>query len=102
MAKCRTNSSPDEGLIGIDFPGMKVNHHRLVLHVVDMLNGPVCYAIWNQPQISASGHAHVLVRFLDCRRWKLEYGMTAWPRLPVREPLRVRNSIKVMSHRKDR
>src|SRR5215813_13254488 len=97
MAQSRAKSSTNLRLVGVNFPGMKIDHRRFSFDMIDMPKPPLRHAIGKYPKVTSAPDAQVVVQ-LAYRRWrKFKYPVSERSDLPVGETVCTGNTIEVMS-----
>src|ERR1044071_1883748 len=76
MTELRTPPRRDTGLLGIDLPGMQIDHCRLLFLGVDTANSPRRQLIRQKPKITAAGDRKIDAARDKCRRRKLQNAPT--------------------------
>src|SRR5262245_6526927 len=102
MAKPRTATGMNDRLLRIDFPGMKIHCTRLALNRVQISQTRTGHSIGKQSQISSPRNPPIVVCESSRRGRKLENPMALRSNLPMRESLRVWNSVHIVPDRKNR
>src|SRR5581483_3718972 len=91
----------DPGLVGIDLPGMQVDHGRLFFLRVDPADGPRRKLVGKKPEVAAAGHGQIDAARGKRRGRKFDKAPALAQLFDVREARRIGHAVIVVMHRKD-
>src|ERR1700730_12146375 len=99
VPKPRLPASFKARLVGIKFPGVKVDNYRLPTPLVDGLHGPTSESQREQYQIAATTDRDINLADPQGRGWNLPNGSSRRESSPMNPAGGIRDSIEVMMDR---